>query len=118
MRKFILIGAVATAAMLAWPAGEAKAQVVSFGVGNPGYVSPGYGGYTGLGYYQGYQPGYGNVYQSRSYYGGYQQPFVGGYRTSSYGYAPGFGYGQGYSRSFGYSQVGGFNRGFSSGWRR
>lgn len=119
MRRSLIVGGVAVAAILAWPSGEAQAQVISIGYGNTGYASPyGYGGYPGVGYNSGYLPTFGNVYRSQSYYGGgFQQPYYGGYRTSGFGYGnPGYGYGRGYGGNSGYGY--GRGSGYRSGWRR
>lgn len=108
MRKTLLAGAVAALGMMAWPAGEAKAQYFSFGFGNgfatpynsgygvyaPGYASGlslGFGGYPAYyGGYGAYRPYYGGYGAYRPYYGGY-----GGYRTYYGGYGGGYrgGYG-------------------------
>merc|ERR1712079_703877 len=77
--KFLLIGALAIAAVMAEPEADADAAVYYGGYyGHPGYY--GYGGYRS-GYY-GYPRAYGYGLYNRGYYGGYY----------GYPYATGYGY--------------------------
>jgi hypothetical protein len=104
MRKALVVGSLATVALLAWPSGEAKAQMY-FSFGNAGYGYPGY--YSpGLSFGLSSYPSYGY----RSYYG---SPYSSVYRNYGYNNVYRGSYNSGYR--YGY---GGYRGGNARGWRR